>query len=102
MATRANTFASILGPLMNNLSYITYALIAAAGGMEVISGAMDIGSIASFLQYTRSFSNPISQISQQFNSILAALAGAERIFAVIDEETEIDEGFVLKKKMVNW
>lgn len=94
VATRANTFASILGPLMNNLSYITYALIAAAGGMEVISGAMDIGSIASFLQYTRSFSNPISQISQQFNSILAALAGAERIFAVIDEETEVDEGFV--------
>lgn len=94
VATRANTFASILGPLMNNLSYFTYAIIAAAGGLEVIYGAMDIGSIASFLQYTRSFSNPISQISQQFNAILAALAGAERIFAVIDAKPEVDEGMV--------
>lgn len=94
VATNANTFASILGPLMNNLSYVTYALIATAGGMEVISGAMDIGSIASFLQYTRSFSNPIGQISQQFNAMLAALAGAERIFAIIDEEPEVDQGIV--------
>lgn len=99
VATRANTFASILGPLMNNLSYITYALIATAGGMEVISGAMDIGSIASFLQYTRSFSNPISQISQQFNAILAALAGAERIFAILDEAPEVDEGMVTMTKI---
>lgn len=94
VATNANTFASILGPLMNNLSYITYAVIACTGGMEVISGVMDVGSIAAFLQYTRSFSNPIGHLSQQFNAILAALAGAERIFAIIDEKSEVDEGIV--------
>ncbi len=94
VSTNANTFASILGPIMNNLSYVTYAVIAAAGGMMVINGSMDTGSLASFLQYTRTFSNPINQISQQFNSIISALAGAERIFAVIDAKPEVDEGIV--------
>jgi len=94
VGTNANTFASIMGPLMNNLSHVTYAVIAASGAYLVISGSMDVGSIAAFLQYTRTFSNPISQISQQFNGILNALAGAERIFAVLDETVEVDEGMV--------
>ncbi len=93
-ATNANTFASIIMPIMGNLSYINYALTAAVGALMVIAGKLDIGSIASFLQYTRSFANPITQISQQFNSIIAAIAGAERIFNVIDEQPEPDGGYV--------
>ena len=93
-ATLANIFATIMMPIMGNLSYFNYAVTAAAGSLLVIRGIMDVGSIASFLQYTRSFSQPITQISQQFNSILAALAGAERIFALIDQEAENDEGYV--------
>ena len=93
-ATDANTYASIIMPIMGNLSYINYALTAAVGAMLVINGRMDIGSIASFLPYTRSFSQPITQISQQFNALLAALAGAERIFEIIDAKPEEDEGYV--------
>jgi ATP-binding cassette subfamily B protein len=93
-ATSANTYASIIMPIMGNLSYVNYALTAAAGAVMVIRGMTDIGSIASFLQYTRSFSQPIVQVSQQFNSILSALAGAERIFEIIDTPVEIDEGYV--------
>lgn len=93
-ATGANTFANILMPIMGNLSYVNYALTAAAGAIMAINGRMDIGTIASFLQYTRSFSQPITQISQQFNSILNALAGAERIFETIDEKPEVDDGSV--------
>jgi len=93
-ATGANTFANILMPIMGNLSYLHYALTAVVGAVMTISGHLDIGTIASFLQYTRSFSMPITQISQQFNSILSALAGAERIFELIDEKPEADEGFV--------
>ena len=92
-ATDANTYASIMMPIMGNLSYINYALTAAIGAMLVIRGSMDLGSIASFLQYTRSFSQPITQISQQFNALLAALAGAERIFEIIDAKPEEDEGW---------
>lgn len=93
-ATLANIFATIIMPIMGNISYLNYAVTAAFGAMLVIGGRMDIGSVASFLQYTRSFSQPITQISQQFNSILAALAGAERIFRLIDEDSEADEGYV--------
>ncbi len=93
-AVQANTFANIIMPIMGNLSYVNYAFTAAIGAVLVIAGRMDIGSIASYLQYTRSFSQPITQISMQFNAILAALAGAERIFAVIDETPEADDGYV--------
>ena len=93
-ATDANTYASILMPIMGNLSYVNYAVTAAAGALLVITGGMDIGSIASFLQYTRNFSQPITQLSQQFNALLAALAGAERIFEIIDQAPEQDEGTV--------
>ena len=92
--TSANTYASILGPVMNNLSHLQYALSAIFGAFLVISGKSDIGSVAAFLQSTRSFSRPLSQMSQQFNSILNALAGAERIFAAMDEEVEGDGGDV--------
>lgn len=101
-ATSASTFANILMPLMGNLSYIHYALTAALGAVMAISSgnsdvgffALSIGSLGSFLQYTRSFSQPITQISQQFNTILSALAGAERIFNLLDEEVEEDNGYV--------
>jgi len=93
-STRANTFASILMPIMNNLSYINYALSATVGAWLTINGTIDLGSLASYLQYTRNFSNPITQLSQQFNNVLAALAGAERIFKVIDMKPETDEGRV--------
>ena len=93
-ATDANFYANVLMPIMGNLTYVNYALTAAAGAALVIVGKMDIGSIASFLQYTRTFSQPITQISQQFNVVLAALAGAERIFEVIDAEPEKDDGTV--------
>lgn len=94
VATDANTYANIMMPIMVNLSYFNYAFTAAIGAVMVISGRMDIGTIAAFLQYTRSFAHPITQISQQFNAILAALAGAERIFEVIDEKPEEDHGVV--------
>ena len=96
--TRANAYAGMLMPLMGNLSHVQYALVAVAGALFVIGGKLDLGSIAAFLQYTRNFSRPITMMSQQFNGILNALAGAERVFAVIDEAGEADEG---KLSLVN-
>ncbi len=93
-ASNAHTFANILMPIMNNLSYVNYALTATAGATLAVYGFLDIGTVASFLQYTRSFSHPITQLSQQFNSIINALAGAERIFELMDEEPEHDDGYV--------
>ncbi len=94
-STSANSFANMLGPIMNNISHITYALTAAVGGLLAIRGTMSVGDIAAFLQYIRSFTQPISNITQQFNNALMALAGAERIFEIIDQEPEIDEGYVV-------
>ncbi len=93
-ATNAHTFANILMPTMGNLSYINYAMTAMFGSMMAISGRLDLGTVAAFLQYTRSFSHPITQISQQFNALLNALAGAERIFNLMDEMPEADPGNV--------
>lgn len=93
-ASSANTFASILMPIMGNLSYAHYALTATAGALLAVNGYMDLGTIGSYLQYTRSFSQPITQISQQLNSVLTALAGAERIFNLLDETPEVDKGCV--------
>lgn len=101
-ATRANTFANILMPIMNNLSYIHYALTAIVGAILAIYSSradlgffsLGLGALISFLQYTRSFAQPITQVSQQFNVILNALAGAERIFALLDEKPEVDDGYV--------
>ena len=94
-ATSANSFANMLGPIMNNLSHITYAFTAAVGGLLAIKRAMTAGDIVAFLQYIRSFTQPISNITQQFNNALMALAGAERIFEIIDQQPEIDEGYVV-------
>lgn len=93
-STGANTFASILMPLMNNLSYVNYAITAALGGMLAVKGFMTPGGIVAFLTNSRNFSQPITQVSQQFNNAIAAIAGAERIFEYIDEKPEIDDGYV--------
>lgn len=95
-ATSANTFANILGPIMNNLGHLQYVLVALVGGTLAINSVsgLTLGAIATFLQLTKSFNGPISQISQQLNMVIMALAGAERIFELMDEEPETDEGNV--------
>ena len=95
-ASAANSFANILMPIMGNLGNLQYVLLATIGGTMALGGVggMTIGTIASFLQLSRSFMNPISQISNQLNMVGMALAGAERIFKLMDEEPEVDEGYV--------
>ena len=95
-ASKANSFANIMGPVNNNLGHLQYALIAIVGGALAIGGigGLTLGGIAAFLQLSRSFTMPIGQISQQFNTIVMALAGAERIFDLMDEEPEQDAGYV--------
>ena len=95
-ASAANSFANILMPIMGNLGNLQYVLLATIGGTMALGGAggMPVGTIASFLQLSRSFMNPISQISNQLNMVVMALAGAERIFKLMDEEPEVDEGYV--------
>ena len=97
-AKNANTFANILMPIMANIGNLLYVLVAVVGGTLALSGvvgdSITIGVIASFLQLTRSFTMPVTQVSQQFNSIVMALAGAERIFELMDEEPEVDDGYV--------
>ena len=95
-ASAANSFANILMPIMGNLGNLQYVLLATIGGTMALGGVggMTIGTIASFLQLSRSFMNPISQISNQLNMVVMALAGAERIFRLMDEEPEVDEGYV--------
>ena len=95
-ATNANTYVNILMPIMNNLGNLQYVLIAIVGALLAINGisAVSIGVIASFLQLSKSFTRPISEISNQANSVIMALAGAERIFTLMDEESEKDEGYV--------
>ena len=95
VSTSANSFANSLGPIMNNLSHITYALSAALGGVLAIKSMISPGEIVAFLQYIRNFMQPISNITQQFNNAFMALAGAERIFEIIDQKPEIDEGYVM-------
>ena len=95
-ATTANTYINILMPIMNNLGNIQYVLIAIVGGLLAINGvsAVTVGVIASFLQLSKNFTRPISEISNQFNSVIMALAGAERIFDLMDEASEADNGYV--------
>lgn len=91
---KANSYGNILGPLMGNLGYVQYAVVSVFGAFLVMASVHDVGTIAAFLQYTRNFSRPVTMISQLVNSILNALAGAERIFAIIDENPEYDEGYI--------
>lgn len=98
-ANNANRYASILMPVLGNLGYVSYAVIAMVGAcLSIFGGQMTLGTLASFLQFSRSFNQPISQLSQQLNSIIMAAAGAERIFGLLDEEAELDNGYV---KLVN-
>lgn len=95
-AAWANSFANILMPIMNNLGYVQYVLLAMLGGALAFHGVggLTLGAIAAFLQLSRSFTMPISQISQQASAIVMALAGAGRIFDLLDEAPETDEGYV--------
>lgn len=103
-AYEANKFANILMPIMNNMGFLLYVLVAIVGGALAIKGVtnvslkgvsmLSLGAIATFLQLSRNFVNPIGQISQQLNMVIMALAGAKRIFALLDEKSEVDEGYV--------
>ena len=95
-ATSANTFANILMPIMGNLGNLLYVVIAIAGGALALwgFGGLTLGGIAAFLQLSRSFTNPITQVAQQINMVVMALAGAERIFELMDEPSEEDHGYV--------
>ena len=94
--TKANKYANVLMPALNNLGNLEYALVAMIGGYLAISGnsALTLGGIASFLQLSRNFNQPIMQVSQQLNLVIMALAGAERIFELMDQEPEEDNGNV--------
>ncbi len=101
--TKANMYANILMPCIMNIGNLGYVLVAVIGGILSVNGILTIGSIAAFLQYVKAFTNPLGQVSQQMNSIIMALAGAERIFDLIDQEEELDEGYVtlVNAKMEN-
>ena len=93
-ANQAQFNSNIMFPILGNISYINYALTASFGGYLVVFQGMDVGALASFLQYSRTFAQPLAQMSQQTNVLLAAMAGAERIFAILKEKPELDEGTV--------
>lgn len=93
-ASKASAYGVMLMPIMGNLSYMQYAITAIVGALMVISGRLTVGNIAAFLQYTRTVSQPITMFSNQLNTLFAAIAGAERIFKIMDETPETDEGVV--------
>ena len=94
--SRANTFANMMGPVIGNIGNLQFVLTAVLGGFLSVMGigGITLGVMASYLQFTKSFTQPFMSIAQQFNSIIMALAGAERIFRLMDEEPELDEGYV--------
>ena len=93
-SVRTNAYASMLMPINANLSYVTYAIVAVIGGKMCINGTLRVGDLASFLLFVRQFAGPISNISQQFNGIMMSLAGAERVFDLMDAENELDYGII--------
>ena len=96
-AFSAGKFSNMMGPINNNLGYVQYAILAIVGGFIVVKSEgnwLSLGSLMAFMTLSRNFNQPINQISQQFNSIIMALAGAERVFELMDEEPEQDEGYV--------
>lgn len=93
-ATEANFYAGVVMPIMGNLNNIAYALTALFGGILSVISTFDIGSLVAFLQYSRQVGFPVQQITNQFNTILAAMAGAERVFDVMDQKPEVDTGDV--------
>ena len=96
-AFSAGKFANMMGPINNNLGYVQYAILAIVGGIVVVNSGgsmLSLGSLMAFMTLSRNFNQPINQISQQMNSIIMALAGAERVFELMDQEPEVDEGYV--------
>lgn len=96
-SSNANVYANILMPIMGNLGNITYVLIAIVGSalaISGVSGVFTLGNLVSFLSLNKSFNQPVSQVSMQINSIVMALAGAQRVFALLDEKPEVDDGYV--------
>ncbi len=95
-ATNANIYANILMPVSANIGHISYVLCAMLGATLALHGyaGLTLGTLVSFLALNRSFTNPITQISQQINSVIMAMAGADRVFTLLDEEVEVDEGYV--------
>ncbi len=93
-ATSANFYAGIVMPILGNLNNISYAATALFGGILTVMGRFDIGSLAAFLQYSRQVGQPIAMMTNQLNNILAALAGGERVFEVMDQKPEVDDGVV--------
>ena len=91
-ATRAQIFAGFIGPLMNVVNNLGLAIVAGAGGWMAVQGLATVGQIASFISYTRQFGRPLSDIANLYNTIQSAVAGAERVFEVIDEPSEVDAG----------
>lgn len=92
--TNANSYANIMGPISSNMGHLNFTVIAIVGGLMAINGlgTVTVGTIASFLQLVRSFNMPIQQVTQQFNTVVMAMAGAGRIFEIMDEKSETDEG----------
>ena len=93
-ASKANSYGNALPPINAQLGNLSYVLCAITGGALALSGNLSVGSVATFLTLNKSFNMPISQVAQQFNSIVMAMAGAERIFGLMDEKPEVDEGYV--------
>jgi ATP-binding cassette subfamily B multidrug efflux pump len=95
-SSRAHTFASVMGPIMGNIGNLFFVLTAILGGVLMVEeiGGLTIGTIVAYLSFTKGFTQPFMQVAQQFNSIIMALAGAERIFQMMDEEPETDDGYV--------
>ena len=92
--TRANTLAGMMGPIMNNLSHCYYVLITLLGAILIVAGQTDVGTLVAFLPMIRQFTQPISNVAQQSNTIMQALAGAERVYELMDEQPEEDHGYV--------
>jgi len=94
-ATKANFYAGAIMPVMGNLNNVSYALVAMFGGILMIGGSLNLGALAAYLQFSRQVGRPIQQITNQMNNIFSAMAGAERIFNMMDEIPETDEGTIL-------
>ena len=103
--TKANTYSNVMGPVVNNIGNLQYVILVFVGSLITIltGGSYSVGSLAAFLQLSKSFTNPLGQVAQQVNFFLQALAGAERIFELLDEEEEQDNGYVtlVNAKIVN-
>ncbi len=95
-AYHANMFGNVMGPINSQLGNLSYVVCTVVGGLLALTGisGLTLGGLASFLNFNKSFNMPINQVSQQFNSIIMALAGADRIFKLLDEKTEVDDGYV--------